>query len=207
MEREIGITEQRAIEILNLKVLYKELIKMDKVTGIIEAREVKDVEGKGQYAGQTSQKISLKVKGVNYSTFSNSIPADVFERLGAVKQGDEIELSFIEKAGTFGGKAVTYRNITDIIKVTRTGESQFLASAQMLNPKEGTPVQPVGQKETHKSTGDSSRDDMMRLSYAKDTVNAVMTRGHLSPAEGESEELFLARVFSLIKAGAKTLGE
>ena len=97
----------------------------DKVTGIIEAREVKDVEGKGQYAGQTSQKISLKVKGVNYSTFSNSIPADVFERLGAVKQGDEIELSFIEKAGTFGGKPVTYRNITDVIKVTRTGESSF----------------------------------------------------------------------------------
>jgi len=170
---------------------------MDKTTGIIELREVKDVEGKGQYAGQMSQKISLKVKGVNYSTFSNSIPADVFERLGAVKQGDEVDLSYIEKAGTFGGKPVTYRNITDIIKVvniakgeTRTGESSF-----------DVPVQPAG------PAGKEYIPHSMLLSYSKDTVVAVMTRGHLSPAEGESEELFIARVFSLIKAGAKTLGE
>ena len=181
---------------------------MDKVTGIIEAREVKDVEGKGQYAGQTSQKISLKVKGVNYSTFSNSIPADVFERLGAVKQGDEVELSYNTTPGTYNGKAVTYRNIADIIKVTRTGESKFSpgSTPQADNADEpvGHSVHPVGVKP--KPAGDG-RDDMMRLSYAKDTVNAVMTRGHLSPAEGESEELFIARVFSLIKAGAKTLGE
>ena len=182
---------------------------MDKVTGIIEAREVKDVEGKGQYAGQTSQKISLKVRGVNYSTFSNSIPADVFERLGAVKQGDEVELSYIEKAGTFGGKPVTYRNITDIIKVTRTGESAFEVPAASPSGTQG--VQPVGHDKP-RPAGDS-RDDMMRLSYSKDTINAILTRGHLSPHQetvnipAESEELFIARVFSLIKAGAKTLGE
>ena len=169
---------------------------MDKVTGIIELREVKDVEGKGQYAGQTSQKISLKVKGVNYSTFSNSIPADVFERLGAVKQGDEIELSFIEKAGTFGGKPVTYRNITDIIKVTRTGESQFVAQPDV--PAQVQPGGPAGKEHIPHS---------MLLSYSKDTIDTIITRGHLSPAEGETEELFIARVFSLIKAGAKTLGE
>ena len=175
---------------------------MDKVTGIIESREVKDVEGKGQYAGQMSQKISLKVKGVNYSTFSNSIPADVFERLGAVKQGDEVELSYIEKAGTFGGKPVTYRNITDIIKVvniakgeTRTGESQFVAQPEV------PAVQPVG------PAGKEYIPHSMLLSYSKDTIDTIITRGHLSPNDDESPELFIARVFSLIKAGAKTLGE
>jgi len=186
----LTVSEKRAFEILGIKqILFKEKIEMDKVTGIIEAREVKDVEGKGQYAGQTSQKISLKVRGVNYSTFSNSIPADVFERLGAVKQGDEVELSYIEKAGTFGGKPVTYRNITDIIKVTRTGESSF-----------DVPVQPAG------PAGKEYIPHSMLLSYSKDTIDTIITRGHLSPAEGETEELFIARVFSLIKAGAKTLG-
>jgi hypothetical protein len=170
----------------------------EKITGIIESREVADIEGKGQYSGQISQKISLKVNGLKYTTFSNSVPAEVAERLEHIKQGDEVELSFTEKAGTWQGKQVTYRNITDIIKVTRTGEAVF---------GESPAVQPGGHKETHKPTGDTSRDDMMRLSYSKDTVNAIMTRGHLSPAEGETEELFIARVFSLIKAGAKTLGE
>ena len=127
----------------------------EKITGIIEAREVKDIEGKGQYAGQTSQKISLKVKGVNYSTFSNTIPADVFERLGAVKQGDEVELSYLEKAGTFGGKPVTYRNITDIIKVTRTGESQFVVQPDVPG------VQPVG------PAGKEHIPHSMLLSYSR----------------------------------------
>ena len=164
----------------------------DKTTGIIEARDVRDVAGRDG----TSQKISLKINGKSYSAFANSIPGDVAERLGAVKQGDEVELSYTEKPGTWQGKSVTYRNITDIIKVTRTGESQFDVPA---------PVQPVGHDKP-KPAGDS-RDDMMRLSYSKDTINAIITRGHLSPAEGETEELFIARVFSLIKAGAKTLGE
>ena len=169
----------------------------EKITGIVESREVADIEGKGQYSGQVSQKISLKVNGKKYTTFSNAVPGDVAERLGAVKQGDEVELSYTEKPGTWQGKAVTYRNITDIIKVTRTGESQFSESP--------APVQPVGHDKP-KPAGDS-RDDMMRLSYAKDTVNAIMTRGHINPANDETEELFIARVFSLIKAGAKTLGE
>ena len=164
----------------------------DKTTGIIEARDVRDVAGRDG----TSQKISLKINGKSYSAFANSIPGDVAERLGAVKQGDEVELSYTEKPGTWQGKAVTYRNITDIIKVTRTGESVFESPA---------PVHPVVHDKP-KPAGDS-RDDMMRLSYAKDTVNAIMTRGHINPAEGETEELFIARVFSLIKAGAKTLGE
>jgi hypothetical protein len=175
----------------------------EKATGIIEFREVSDIEGKGQYSGQISQKISLKINGLKYTTFFNSVPAEVAERLEHIKQGDEVELSFTEKPGTWQGKSVTYRNITDIIKVTRTGESAFVPPpVQPDGHKE-----PAGHKETHKSTGDTGRDDMMRLSYSKDTVNAIMTRGHLSPAEGESEELFIARVFSLIKAGAKTLGE
>jgi hypothetical protein len=177
----------------------------EKITGIIESREVADIEGKGQYSGQISQKISLKINGLKYTTFSNSVPAEVAERLEHIKQGDEVELSFTEKPGTWQGKQVTYRNITDIIKVTRTGESQFgvsevpatLAPNYQGPTKDGKPVDSIP----------NSRDDMMRLSYSKDTINAIMTRGHLSPAGGESEELFIARVFSLIKAGAKTLGE
>ena len=180
---------------------------MGQTTGIIEFREVVDIEGKGQYAGQISQKISLKVNGLKYTTFSNAVPAEVGERLGELKQGDEVQLTFTEKPGTWQGKPTTYRNITDIIKVTRTGESAFREPPAAI----GSHVQPAGPRETerqpHKSTGDSSRDDMMRLSYSKDTINAIMTRGHLSPAGGETEELFIARVFSLIKAGAKTLGE
>jgi len=168
----------------------------EKISGIIEARDVRDVAGRDG----TSQKISLKINGKSYSAFANSIPGDVAERLGAVKQGDEVELSYTEKPGTWQGKSVTYRNITDIMKVIQVGETAFLESPAK--------VQPVGQPshDKPKPAGDS-RDDMMRLSYAKDTVNAIMTRGHINPAEGETEELFIARVFSLIKAGAKTLGE
>lgn len=166
---------------------------MGQTTGIIEFREVVDIEGKGQYAGQISQKISLKVNGLKYTTFSNAVPAEVGERLGELKQGDEVQLTFTEKPGTWQGKPTTYRNITDIIKVTRTGESTFDVPA----------VQPVGQ------AGAKRQDipESMLMSYSKDVVNAALTRGHINPAEGETEELFIARVFSLIKAGSKTLGE
>ena len=162
---------------------------MSEIEGIIEQRDVKEANNGGQ-------RISLKLGGKSYSAFSNSIASDVAERLESVRQGDNVKIVFTEKPGTWQGKSVTYRNINDIEKVIQVGETAFLESPAK--------VQPVGQA-THKP-GDS-RDDMMRLSYAKDTVNAIMTRGHINPAEGETEELFIARVFSLIKAGAKTLGE
>ena len=172
----------------------------EKISGIIEARDVRDVAGRDG----TSQKISLKINGKSYSAFANSIPGDVAERLGAVKQGDEVELSYTEKPGTWQGKSVTYRNITDIMKVIRTGETAFSESPA----KVGASAQPVGDKPKGDSRSqDGSRDDMMRLSYSKDTIVAILTRGYLAMADGETEELFIARVFSLIKAGAKTLGE
>jgi len=166
---------------------------MSEIEGIIEQRDVKEANNGGQ-------RISLKLGGKSYSAFSNSIASDVAERLESVRQGDNVKIVFTEKPGTWQGKSVTYRNINDIEKVIQVGETAFLESPAK--------VQPVGQPshDKPKPAGDS-RDDMMRLSYAKDTVNAIMTRGHINPAEGETEELFIARVFSLIKAGAKTLGE
>lgn len=199
----MSVSEQRAFEILGInKVLFKEKTKMDKVSGIIESREISDVTGKGRYAGQVSQKIALTVNGRMYSTFSNAVPAEVAERLGALKQGDEVDLTYTEKPGTWGGKQVTYYNILDVVRVDRVspGVSPGVREAQQS-------VQPSGPAAPQKKAADPGRDDMMRMSYSKDTINTIITRGHLSPAEGETEELFIARVFSLIKAGAKTLGE
>jgi len=165
---------------------------MSEIEGIIEQRDVKEANNGGQ-------RISLKLGGKSYSAFSNSIPSDVAERLESVRQGDNVKIVFTENPGTWQGKSVTYRNINDIEPVIQIGQKAFESpAANYQGPtKDGKPVDSVP----------NSRDDMMRLSYAKDTVNAIMTRGHINPAEGETEELFIARVFSLIKAGAKTLGE
>jgi hypothetical protein len=185
----ISVSEERACEILGLKILFKEKMDMSEIEGIIEQRDVKEAQNGGQ-------RISLKLGGKSYSAFSNSIPSDVAERLESVRQGDNVKIVFTEKPGTWQGKSVTYRNINDIEKVIQVGETTF---------SESPAVHPVVHDKP-KVAGDS-RDDMMRLSYSKDTINAILTRGHINPAEGETEELFIARVFSLIKAGAKTLGE
>jgi len=135
---------------------------VNKVTGIVEFRDVKDVPGKGKFAGQTSQKIQLKVNGTNYSTFSNSVPNDVAERLEHIKAGDEVELTYKTTEGTWQGKPVTYRNIVDAIKVTRPdGEPP---SAR---------VEPERPRAAGRSTGDGRespdvRVRSMALAYAKD---------------------------------------
>ena len=194
----MGVSEQRAFEILNLKLIWKEKIKVNTTTGIIEVREVKDVTGRG---GKVNQLISFTINGKKYSTFDNAVPGEVAERLGELKKGDDVELTYKENPGTWQGKAVTYLNIVDAVRVDRMGGEE----APKPRPTEWKEDKP--KKAGDSKPQDGSRDDMMRLSYAKDVVNAVLTRGHINPAEGESEELFLARVFSLIKAGAKTLGE
>ena len=194
----MGVSEQRAFEILNLKLIWKEKLKVNTTTGIIEVREVKDVTGRG---GKVNQLISFTINGKKYSTFDNAVPGEVAERLGELKKGDEVELTYKENPGTWQGKAVTYLNIVDAVRVDRMGGEE----APKPRPTERKEDKP--KKAGDSKPQDGSRDDMMRLSYAKDVVNAVLTRGHINPAEGESEELFLARVFSLIKAGAKTLGE
>ena len=94
---------------------------MDKVTGVIESREVKDVVGRG---GKVNQLIALSVNGTKYSTFDNSVPADVAERLGALKTGDEVELTYKENPGKGrDGSPVTYLNIVDAVRVDRVGGS------------------------------------------------------------------------------------
>ena len=179
---------------------------MPKESGIIESRDVKDVQNRD---GGTSQKISLKINGKSFSQFSNSrdLSPEAAERLEAYRTGDSVDLTYIEKQSEWNGKPVTYRNITDIMKTIQVGQSAF---------EDGRPplaiVIPADRPEKPKPAGDSrsqdgSRDDMMRLSYSKDTIVAILTRGYLAMADGETEELFIARVFSLIKAGAKTLGE
>lgn len=142
----------------------------NKVTGVIESREVKDIPGKGRYAGQTSQKIALKVGGVNYSTFSNAVPADVAERLGQLKAGDEVEITFRETPGKDSfGREITYHNILDAIKVDR------------VSP----PAQPTGQGKQ----ADQNRDKMMLKSYSKDAANTILPHVLLLTPLGSSTDV------------------
>jgi hypothetical protein len=178
---------------------------MSEIEGIIEQRDVKEANNGGQ-------RISLKLGGKSYSAFSNSIPSDVAERLESVRQGDNVKIVFTEKPGTWQGKSVTYRNINDIEPVIQIGQKAFENPAAPDLSK--TDFSAAGAKAawdkfkgTDKPKPAGDIPESMRMSYIKDVVCSALTRGHINPAEGETEELFVARLCSLIKAGAKTLGE
>ena len=121
----MAVSLERACKILGIK----EFENMEKTSGIIESREVKDV-------GE-DQLITLTIKGKKFTAFSNAITEDVANRLSDVKQGDEVDVEFTEtqKTNRFG-KPVTYRNIADLIKVQR-GEGVGAASAPQSNRTDG----------------------------------------------------------------------
>ena len=138
---------------------------MDKVTGVIESREVKDVVGRG---GKVNQLIALTVNGAKYSTFDNSVPADVADRLGALKTGDEVELTYKENPGKGrDGSPVTYLNIVDAVRVDRVG-----GTIRETPP----PVHSTGQAvhKTRATTGEApdARARSMTLAYVKDLIVA-----------------------------------
>ena len=139
---------------------------MDKVTGVIESREVKDVVGRG---GKVNQLIALTVNGAKYSTFDNSVPADVAERLGALKTGDEVELTYKENPGKGrDGSPVTYLNIVDAVRVDRV--SPAASPGREAQPG----VQSSGHGKAKTTTGEApdARARSMTLAYVKDLIVA-----------------------------------
>jgi len=103
----VPVSEERAIEILKLRILYKEKMSM-KVSGIVQKREVQDFD--------TSSLIKITLDDKMYSAFSNSrdLVSGAMERLDDVKTGDRVDIEYIQKPGKKGG---AFNNIVDIIKV------------------------------------------------------------------------------------------
>jgi len=145
---------------------------MDKVTGVIESREVKDVVGRG---GKVNQLIALSVNGTRYSTFDNLVPADVADRLGALKTGDEVELTYKENPGKGrDGSPVTYLNIVDAVRVDRVGGSPTAPPAVQSTGQGKTKAPAKGEPLIDKIVGTCTQYAVLYVNQKMATTGAVV---------------------------------